>query len=113
MTDYNDGRWHDAAGLTEWPTDAKSMVERVWEFAEGTGTGRYDYGPAETLHWGSAYGKTVSFRVVKPSPPEPREWWLTDNGCWWETYEEASSAYDDPGEIIHVREVTETPTQGD
>jgi hypothetical protein len=49
---------------------------------------------------------SVGVYRVKPQPPKPRDFWLTDNGCYWFTREDAMNAYGDPGEkIIHVREV--------
>ncbi len=77
MTDYNDGKWHDAGGLSAWPVHGESIVARVWTFAKDDDGGRYDYGSANVLHWGSEYGKTVSFRVVK-AYREPREFWVNE-----------------------------------
>jgi hypothetical protein len=52
-----------------------------------------------------AWSPNTTYRV-KPQPPKPRDFWLTDNGCYWFTREDAMTAYGDPGEkIIHVREV--------
>ena len=39
---------------------------------------------------------------VKPQPPKPREWWITDGNCAWETLDEALRAHWNP---THVREV--------
>lgn len=100
MTDYNDGKWHGWNG-GGCPVDPASACE----FIDPTDDTQNDepivsFGPAEAHDWNCP----VLFRVVKPAPPKPREWWLygdagdhirvsdTKPTCRWDT-------------VIHVREV--------
>lgn len=72
MTDYNDGKWHNAAG-TMWPVHEKTMAERIWVTNTGH-LGRLDFGSVGGMDWASQYGHTTAFRVVK-AYREPRECW--------------------------------------
>ena len=72
MTNYNDGKWHNAAG-TMWPVHENTMAERIW--VPNTGDfGRIDFGTVGGMDWASEDGRTTAFRVVKEHL-EPRRCW--------------------------------------
>ena len=76
MTDYNDGKWHGWNG-GECPVDLLATVEHVWLFNDGTGSSFVRDTPAGNVTFlGYEYGQVIAFRVTKPAPPKPREWWL-------------------------------------
>jgi len=102
MTNYNDGKWHDADGLAEWPVHCQSMVERTWLLRDKEVGSRVDFGAVVTLDWASEYGKTTSFRVVREHR-EPREWWIHLGVMGRPRISEAEP--DRPHTYIHVREV--------
>ena len=113
MTDYNDGKWHGWNG-GECPVDPKSEVEWIWHDPAQNTAGKSE-GLASRAAWRS---HVLKFRVTKPAPPKPREWWLTDTGDdVWDSESSAAdwvSKYPEDGPVIHVREVLpSTPTQGD
>ena len=124
MTDYNDGKWHGWNG-GECPVDLGCLVE----FQTICGVDRRaDHDPCAAgdlswLHDGDD-GDLIAFRVTKPDPPKPREWWITtwDNipkpREWWITtwdniaHDSEADAIDHnagfdmlAGKTIHVREV--------
>lgn len=123
MTDYNDGKWHGWNG-GECPVDPYAKIEAV--FLDETAEQRpLDwFGPRAILAgkigrqcwvYTPGYRRIIAFRVTKPAPPKPREWWLT-NVVAHES-ETAARMFRDkleemnPGvnfaPIIHVREVIE------
>ena len=56
--------------------------------------------------WGTLPGASIiAFRVTKPAPPKPREWFVSGGNCLWDTYTEAYNACDRGEKPIHVREV--------
>ena len=115
--DYNDGLWHGWNG-GECPVDPRSEVEWIWHDPAQNTAGKSE-GPARRAAWRS---HVLKFRVTKPAPPKPREWWINAGSrtvVLHETYESANEGRrNSRGEIahgyeadpIHVREVL--PTKG-
>lgn len=60
------------------------------------------------LGWGDvlqpSFDAIYAYRV-KPSPPKPREWFVSGGNCIWDTYAEAYNACDRGEKPTHVREV--------
>jgi hypothetical protein len=85
MTDYNDGKWHGWNG-GECPVDPDSEIEAYY-FPDAASTGHpwQFVNVAGAKHWGFP----CLFRVTKPAPPKPREWWLSPD-------ERAVVSADDP-----------------
>lgn len=103
MTDYNDGKWHGWNG-GECPVDPASMVDVHYVNAFG-GYGRDENRLAGQHSWALA----CLFRVTKPAPPKPREFWITIwDGLAWDDQESAEThnktLKDSAGPIIHVVE---------
>ena len=98
MTDYNDGKWHGWNG-GECPVDPCSEVEWLWMDPNLNTAGKSN-GIASRAAWRN---QVLRFRVTKPAPPKPMEWWLDCDGCRWDSEDEARKYGD--GEPIHVREV--------
>ena len=105
MTDYNDGKWHNAEG-DEWPLHEKTMAYRLWRAPE-TDMERLDYGAVGSMNWGNQYSRTTAFRVVKEYR-EPREWWIVAGAaCSTEDAAREMAAIHGKNvfQIVHVREV--------
>lgn len=110
MTDYNDGKWHGWNG-GECPVDRLTRIEAVYVNAHGEL--RKDERSAGSHMWVATdmpRAETIAFRVVKPAPPKPREWWITT----WDNiaHDSEAGAIDHnagfdmlAGKTIHVREV--------
>ena len=105
MTDYNDGKWHGWNG-GECPVHPESVVEWVlrseltrWRLVSVEGVF------AKTLKWqaGSDDDLIVAFRVIRPYA-EPRELWMDEDGCVWDSKDEAM-AYSPSGKPRLFREV--------
>lgn len=104
MTEYNDGKWHGWNG-GECPVDLLATVDHIWLFNDGTGSSFARDTPAGNVAFlGNEYGQMIAFRVTKPAPPKPREWWIVGHQAW-DTYAEAYNACDRGEKPIHVREV--------
>lgn len=110
MTNYNDGKWHGWNG-GECPVDLDSLVQTIWMHKNRDIRNDAREGVARGFPWGgNDYGDIIAFRVTKPAPPKPREWWIV-NEC--EAYgsraeaDEALVGLMPPHKIIHVREVIE------
>jgi len=105
MTEYNDGKWHGWSG-GECPVDLLATVDHIWLFNDGTGSSFVRDTPAGNVAFlGNEYGQMIAFRVTKPAPPKPREWFVSGGNCLWDTYAEAYNACDRGEKPIHVREV--------
>jgi len=115
MTDYNDGKWHNAEGEA-WPVHAQSMVARTW-LSVGSDVERLDFGSVRSLDWSSEYGKTTAFRVVK-AYREPRTFWavgkhlhdtLADAEAFCDALEldHPGKGYGDKSRIVKLIEVLE------
>lgn len=76
MTDYNDGKWHGWNG-GECPVDPKTMINAIFDDGSGM-VGECER--ADFFQWEGRLAPVV-FRVVKPAPPKPREWWIHP-GCF-------------------------------
>jgi hypothetical protein len=94
MTDYNDGRWHGWNG-GECPVDPKTLIHAVEE------NGTIWRSSAARNDWPSFRG---AFRVTKPAPPKPREWWIVGREAW-PSYSQAVNTCEHGEKPIHVREV--------
>ena len=105
MTEYNDGKWHGWNG-GECPVDLLATVDHIWLFNDGTWSSFVRDTPAGNVAFlGNEYGQMIAFRVTKPAPPKPREWFVSGGNCLWDTYAEAYNACDRGEKPIHVREV--------
>jgi len=104
MTDYNDGKWHGWNGEMEHPPiDPKSVVEIRYSDPLYDGIISAEAGG---FLWGTLPGASIiAFRVTKPAPPKPREWFVSGGNCIWDTYAEAYNACDRGEKPIRVREV--------
>lgn len=101
MTDYNDGKWHGWNG-GKCPVEPQSIMEVHYINALG-GYG-YDKDRKAGEH---SWALSCLFRVTKPAPPKPREWWIVGRCEAWFDREEAEANCPAGASIIHVREVTD------
>jgi hypothetical protein len=104
MTDYNDGKWHGWNG-GECPVHPKSKCEFIYPAQDMQNESPYwSVGVAKPRTWGS----TFLFRVVKPAPPKPREWWLCGRNFFptkLDAQEWSATMHPDHNKIIRVIEV--------
>jgi hypothetical protein len=103
MTDYNDGKWHGWNG-GECPVAPETMINAIFDDCSGMVDGECER--ADFFQW-EGHLAPVVFRVVKPAPPKPREWFLT-GAFLHDTQIEANAwvfRYPKDGPVILVREV--------
>lgn len=105
MTEYNDGKWHGWNG-GECPVDTEStvLIQTVYGVDGSANDDPLFAGDCE-WNWTGGRNDIIAFRVTKPAPPKPREWWVSGGNCLWDTYAEAYNACDRGEKPIHVREV--------
>lgn len=109
--DYNDGKWHGWNG-GECPVDPDSEIEVRWANPQESRVNhsglacRWD---SRCWHNISPFGRIIAFRVTKPAPPQPRDFWLRFdmNGTLPVVYATPTEPTTAEGFVIHVREVTE------
>lgn len=102
---YNDGKWH-GWGKEGCPVHPESLIAFIFNYEEYDGANIVGHvWPAKEVQpW--VWPSVVAFRVIKEHK-EPREWWVFD-GRSFSTHDGAlTMAHNKPGEIIHVREVTQ------
>lgn len=105
MTDYNDGKWHGWNG-GECPVDPDSECEFI-DPVDDTQNDEpiVSFASARMHDWDCP----VLFRVTKPAPPKPREFWLRFdmNGTLPVVYGSPTDPVTPDGFVVHVREVLE------
>lgn len=104
VTDYNDGKWHGWNG-GECPVDPASLIVCAYRSCSTDATGQY--AGMGTRAGIAPWADIIAFRVTKPAPPKPREWFVT-GGHLHETRVDANAwicCYPEDGPVIHVREI--------
>jgi hypothetical protein len=98
--------WTDAPDLTAITTPFGLLDDATREALKAHGGPYQVYGPdGNWTSWPPGWHVNCVYRV-KPSPPKPREWWVSGGNCIWDTYTEAYNACDRGEKPVRVREVT-------